>query len=458
MEERNSFTTPYYKPKVPRHSYPVRKGSNKNFNSANSNRSISDRIVGISSSEDSGGGIESMNNSDGRKNTEQLLPLPGVEVSLATSDAISLIDTNSNETGAMASVTENNITPNITPVVAAPAPAPAAAATASATASATTTPASATAAATTTAGAASMARPATSRPRQFSLPVVAGGGKYASAPQLYTTTNIHALTPHNNKSPLEEPTSAATIASASIAAAEDSRMISQPSDYSIVTTTTATHSSNHHPFESQNDEIERRKLEQQQQVQRQRQGQGQGHPIQGQRQIQQKQQRQGSRPTQNYNNIQLKGGPHHSYSTNYLYSNHNHHNKSHSNTHSGNGSGNDSKERQLRRPKLRVSMYNFGSPRVGNGAFAQLFNRLIPDSFRVVVDGDIVTGVPPAGYRHIGTQALIDNLGSGSIIMDPSFVERRLRTHTKTSVSVHSLLVYRKVQKKSLPPYAPFLP
>ena len=99
----------------------------------------------------------------------------------------------------------------------------------------------------------------------------------------------------------------------------------------------------------------------------------------------------------------------------------------------------------VKRQKIKVSMYNFGAPRVGNGSFALMYNRTIPDSFRVVIDGDIVTAVPPAGYRHIGTEALIDNLGAGSIIIDPSFVERRLRTHTKTSVSVHSLLVYRKV-------------
>jgi Lipase (class 3) len=96
--------------------------------------------------------------------------------------------------------------------------------------------------------------------------------------------------------------------------------------------------------------------------------------------------------------------------------------------------------------RVKVTMYNFGSPRVGNGFFALLYNRIVPDSFRTVVDGDLVTSMPPTGYRHIGTQAVVDNLGAGSIIIDPSFIERRLRTHTKSSVSVHSLLVYRKVR------------
>jgi hypothetical protein len=86
--------------------------------------------------------------------------------------------------------------------------------------------------------------------------------------------------------------------------------------------------------------------------------------------------------------------------------------------------------------KVRVSMYNYGSPRVGNHAFKSLYDKMVPDSFRVVVDGDIVTGIPGYGYDHIGTEVLIDDVGAGSIIIDPSFVERRLRMHNKSSVSV----------------------
>jgi predicted lipase len=81
-------------------------------------------------------------------------------------------------------------------------------------------------------------------------------------------------------------------------------------------------------------------------------------------------------------------------------------------------------------------MYNFGSPRVGNHQFASQFNKIVPDAFRVVVDGDIVTGVPTTWYgtlvlvlafydlayryKHVGTEILIDGLnGSGTIIVDP---------------------------------------
>lgn len=95
--------------------------------------------------------------------------------------------------------------------------------------------------------------------------------------------------------------------------------------------------------------------------------------------------------------------------------------------------------------KIKVFMYNFGSPKVGNGNFVSFYDRMVPASYRVVVDGDLVAALPPqSNYSHVGTEILIDSMGAGSIIIDPSFVERWLRTHMKSSVAVHSLLVYRK--------------
>jgi len=75
--------------------------------------------------------------------------------------------------------------------------------------------------------------------------------------------------------------------------------------------------------------------------------------------------------------------------------------------------------------KIKICMYNFGSPRVGNIHFAKELNDLVPNSFRVVVDGDIVSGVPRTGYKHAGTEIIVDAIGAGSIIVDPSFVEKK---------------------------------
>jgi len=93
--------------------------------------------------------------------------------------------------------------------------------------------------------------------------------------------------------------------------------------------------------------------------------------------------------------------------------------------------------------KIKLSMYNYGSPKVGNGSFATLFNKFVPDAFRIVVDGDVVTTLPPTGYKHIGTEIVVDAKGAGSIIIDPSFVERWLRSSNK-GVSVHLLGYYKK--------------
>lgn len=91
--------------------------------------------------------------------------------------------------------------------------------------------------------------------------------------------------------------------------------------------------------------------------------------------------------------------------------------------------------------RIRISMYNYGSPKVGNGSFTYLVNKWVPDSFRIVVDGDIVSALPPTGYRHAGTEVVVDSRDSGSIIIDRSFVERWLRP-SKTRVKVHSLKYY----------------
>lgn len=51
------------------------------------------------------------------------------------------------------------------------------------------------------------------------------------------------------------------------------------------------------------------------------------------------------------------------------------------------------------------SAYAFASPRVGDSAFVKTFNRVVPDSVRIVNRLDIVPHLPPvfAGYQHVNT-------------------------------------------------------
>lgn len=51
---------------------------------------------------------------------------------------------------------------------------------------------------------------------------------------------------------------------------------------------------------------------------------------------------------------------------------------------------------------VSLTMYNYGSPRVGNGVFAEEYNRNVHDSWRVVNHRDIIPTVPRLmGYRHV---------------------------------------------------------
>ncbi|KAL4459318.1 hypothetical protein ABPG74_017931 [Tetrahymena malaccensis] len=55
-------------------------------------------------------------------------------------------------------------------------------------------------------------------------------------------------------------------------------------------------------------------------------------------------------------------------------------------------------------------VHTFGSPRVGNQAFAEYYNQLIPQTARVVNNQDIVPHLPPnkIGYYHVGTEIWLD--------------------------------------------------
>ncbi|KAK7344551.1 hypothetical protein VNO77_14288 [Canavalia gladiata] len=55
-----------------------------------------------------------------------------------------------------------------------------------------------------------------------------------------------------------------------------------------------------------------------------------------------------------------------------------------------------------KRGAISITMYNFGSPRVGNKRFAEVYNERVIDSWRVVNHRDIIPTVPRLmGYRHV---------------------------------------------------------
>ncbi|KAJ8901622.1 hypothetical protein NDN08_003830 [Rhodosorus marinus] len=64
-------------------------------------------------------------------------------------------------------------------------------------------------------------------------------------------------------------------------------------------------------------------------------------------------------------------------------------------------------------PDLRLTMYNYGSPKVGNHAFVSLYNRLVRDSARLVNASDIVARMPRQDWNfgHVNRCAVVNAKG-----------------------------------------------
>jgi hypothetical protein len=74
----------------------------------------------------------------------------------------------------------------------------------------------------------------------------------------------------------------------------------------------------------------------------------------------------------------------------------------------------------------KIAMYNFGSPRVGNKAFATEFNRAVPESWRLVAQNDAVVRVPRlVGYCHVGHAVIVG--------LDPETHDRKIEVQLNSS-------------------------
>ena len=96
-----------------------------------------------------------------------------------------------------------------------------------------------------------------------------------------------------------------------------------------------------------------------------------------------------------------------------------------------------------RRPP-RLTLMSFGAPRVGNHVYARLHDALVPDSFRVISDGDLVTAVPRLFFKHAGTPCVVDGRknSTGYLIVDPSFIEQRLKLRVQSQITSHYVEAY----------------
>lgn len=82
--------------------------------------------------------------------------------------------------------------------------------------------------------------------------------------------------------------------------------------------------------------------------------------------------------------------------------------------------------------KISVEAYSFGSPRVGNKAFTESYNRRVPDTWRVVNGWDAVVGlpVPWQGYRHVDKPLKMARRVTWRILFG-SFEDHRISSYIK---------------------------
>lgn len=91
-------------------------------------------------------------------------------------------------------------------------------------------------------------------------------------------------------------------------------------------------------------------------------------------------------------------------------------------------------------------VYTFGAPRIGNIAFCQRVESIIPNLFRLEVDGDIICRMPSffGLYRHCGVHIIIDSDEKGNLIVNPTVVETQLLRRSSGTTSHHTLSKYRE--------------
>jgi len=75
-------------------------------------------------------------------------------------------------------------------------------------------------------------------------------------------------------------------------------------------------------------------------------------------------------------------------------------------------------------PSVDMTVYTFGSPRVGNKAFAYEYNTLVNNHFGLINGQDPVARQPKGRYKRVGDRVLLDNLGD--IIVRPTYLEMHL--------------------------------
>ncbi|KAL4429353.1 hypothetical protein ABPG77_005127 [Micractinium sp. CCAP 211/92] len=91
-----------------------------------------------------------------------------------------------------------------------------------------------------------------------------------------------------------------------------------------------------------------------------------------------------------------------------------------------------------------LSVYTFGAPRTGNHAFARDYGSLVPDSWSVINDQDLVAKSAKfvVLFKRPGNVVIVNP--RGDLIVNPSFLEHSVQRSFSSSVKQHLLISYNQ--------------
>jgi len=98
-------------------------------------------------------------------------------------------------------------------------------------------------------------------------------------------------------------------------------------------------------------------------------------------------------------------------------------------------------------PYPHISMYSYGQPKPGNMAFCSHIASYLHTHYRVELDGDLITTMPPNYYRvyaHAGAQVIVDPHRAGTLVVNPSVVESYLLAGHHANMHKHAMERYRQ--------------
>eukprot|EP00180_Rhodochaete_pulchella_P000675 Plantae.Rhodophyta-Rhodochaete_pulchella.ctg15038.p1 GENE.Plantae.Rhodophyta-Rhodochaete_pulchella.ctg15038~~Plantae.Rhodophyta-Rhodochaete_pulchella.ctg15038.p1 ORF type:complete len:783 (-),score=113.47 Plantae.Rhodophyta-Rhodochaete_pulchella.ctg15038:2726-5074(-) len=87
-----------------------------------------------------------------------------------------------------------------------------------------------------------------------------------------------------------------------------------------------------------------------------------------------------------------------------------------------------------------LAVTTFGSPRVGNRKFHDIYNSVVPNTWRIELAPDLVCRLPKAIYVHVGRKVLLS--ANGDLFLDPNALELNLWSGNASSMVYHRKASY----------------